>query len=315
MEADLIPRRDDELEMCLARFPSHRAVSANRRRGAPGAFTLIELLVVIAIIAILAAILLPALAKAKDRARTVQCLSNLRQWGLAEQIYAVDYRDGIPSDGLDRSNGDVYPGNNMQFDNHNWMNLLPQLVSQRELAYYATNAGGSGTFNSKIFPFPGNDLGRIWVCPAASMPLSDLQSLTSGGVGGFFSYVMNIDLKRQFSSTPASAPGGYMPFPQEPKLSSLRSPVATVLLEDAVFNYAEGQAAGYTGGNHTYSVNPSLRWRSFPYRHGNTGGALNFVDGHSSFYKASYINRQQASGWEWLNPDVIWSPAYRALNP
>ncbi len=63
----------------------------------PGAFTLIELLVVVAIIAVLAALLLPTLSAAKERARVIRCISNFRQIGLALTLYVDDSEERVPS--------------------------------------------------------------------------------------------------------------------------------------------------------------------------------------------------------------------------
>jgi prepilin-type N-terminal cleavage/methylation domain-containing protein/prepilin-type processing-associated H-X9-DG protein len=273
-------------------------------------FTLIELLVVIAIIAILAAMILPALAKAKDKAKLVGCTSNLRQWGMAMRMYIDDNGDRIPCDGMDHTG--VYPGSDgAEQDLNAWFNLLPPYMGEKILKDYFYNAGlpGNPVMRAELIPFPGGK-GKIWHCPSAFMSSGTIMNGLSGnGTDGFFSYDMNLDLKMD-----PTVPTGLtkMTYPAMPKATTFRQPVATVFMFDCVFDPVTEVVNSSPQYN---SVNPANRQNSFASRH-NQGGVINFFDGHSQYYKNTYVKGTPSGGGklEPLLPDIIWDPPYRANN-
>lgn len=110
-------------------------------------FTLLELLSVVAVIALLAALLLPALGGAKGRAQAMACLNNLRQWGLATHLYALGHEDFLPPEGA--------PNPTEATTNYGWYIQLP-----RELGLPRYHEQPWRT-NAAIEP------GRsVWICPA-----------------------------------------------------------------------------------------------------------------------------------------------------
>ncbi len=260
----------------------------NRRSG----FTLIELLVVIAIIAILAGLLLPTLARAKQRANGVACLSNLKQWGLALTMYLDDNDQTFPDFSI-ANNTPGAPGGYDQdnihwtdlaifaaggYGNSAWFNALPPYVGQSALWQYAANPAGFVNGRS------------IFNCPTARFLPGEVDPLDRVA----FSYGIN------FKGT-----NGLVPLNPPFKTTQVLHSSAFVFLSDVRANSTETPFYGAKPLNDLGAARGSLNHLSS--RH-DAGANLTFFDGHAAHFSYTYMCYQE--GTKIGDPgrtDINWS--------
>jgi prepilin-type N-terminal cleavage/methylation domain-containing protein/prepilin-type processing-associated H-X9-DG protein len=245
------------------------------KRSARHGFTLIELLVVIAIIAILTAMLLPALAKAKQKASGVACTSNLRQWGLALNMYLDDNRNIFPlpkiATATPGSSGynENTPGWSNFADFHNagqgdsaWFNALPSYVGGKALWEIATTTTSANFVNSK----------KIFDCPAVTQLSENTDPnrvVFNYGMNpkGNTGLPANIGYGTNFSSTVVQNPSAFV-FMGDGRARSTDLPYYGVPTKEV-------------GVQHCWV-------QQFSARH-NIGGNLTFADGHVTRFKYTYV--------------------------
>lgn len=268
-----------EVDSCIS-------AAAFWRPGSPTGFTLLELLVVIAIIAILASLLLPALSAAKEKARGIACLSNLKNWGLAFQCYIEDTEGYLPREGHNHSMaGTVEPDNWAQVaDPVNadvWYNILPRssMSSPGATNYSSQYDGGPARFYED----------KIFHCPSAKYVNNVALSMQA-----YFSLAMNSKLIQPPHSTIA--------------ISEVKRPSDTPLFLDSRVNPAEAKVNGNQPP--TKLGQPACYANRFAPRH-SKGGNLLFCDFSARWVTGRKIVSEYGGaifGDSNVVVEVIWSP-------
>ncbi|HEV2320674.1 MAG TPA: prepilin-type N-terminal cleavage/methylation domain-containing protein [Verrucomicrobiae bacterium] len=214
------------------------------------AFTLVELLVVIAIIAILAAMLLPVLARAKQTALRVQCLDHMKQLGLAAQVYLTDNQSIFPP----RSYLDRWPDKFYDSYGHK----LPILLCPSEMTNAPLTAGA----------YPSNNV-------ADASPRSYL-------INGWNDYFSNVLDSADFNSYMDGA------YPQGMKQTDIRQPTSVILFGEKSSQAGDFYADLCNGDDIDLVVNESRHDSSGPANQngmGNGGSNYVFCDGSGQFIK------------------------------